>query len=613
MSFRDDYNSTRQLFGRFLRPYWRGVALVVVLNIGVGFVTSIRPLVIAPLLEGISASKAAPATNMREMLDLNRLGPTMTHALGLEPGNLLQAGIAVATMYIALTVVIALLSLVAQLFLVRTRTSLLRDMTTELHAHLLTLPLAYFHVNRAGDLVSRLTHDVTHSSHAMDGIVRGLLKSSAQIALAVTVLCLTNAVFAGAVFVVGMLHLVITKSLGTRLRLRSMDAVNQVAVMGANLLETLLGIRVIKSFSAERYDLKRIRDLAEALKQRLMRFRLMSYYEVPVRMIADSVMVAIVLVLAFYAISSGQLTLAAAGVFFALAQQLSAPISDLFSQLLSVQSMLGGATRINEIFAARSDMRDGTRDPEPFRDSIEFQGVGFAYSGEARVLEDINVQIRRGEFVGVAGPSGSGKSTLIDLLLRLYDVTEGRILFDGVDVREFRQRRYRRHFGVVSQDNMLFNASVRENVIFNRDPDEARLAYALDAANATEFVAELPQGADTIVGDRGVRLSGGQRQRIALARALYDRPEILVLDEATSALDSESERLVQLAIDRLSKEVTMIVIAHRLSTIRHADRILVVRDGRIEAVGPHEKLLRSSPTYQNLSALQAANAPVLDA
>jgi len=606
MSFRDDYHATRDLFGRFLRPYWRGVALVVGLNIAVGFITAIRPLVIAPLLEGIASSGAAPATSARELLDLNRLGPTMAKLLGIDPSDLLHMGLAVAGMYVTLTVVIAVLGLLAQVFLVRTRTSLLRDMTTALHAHLLTLPLAYFHRNRAGDLVSRLTHDVTHASHAMDGIVRGLLKSSAQVVLASAVLYMTNPLFAGAVLAVGILHLAITKALGSRLRNRSMDAVNQVAAMGANLLETVLGIRVIKSFSAERHDLKRIREIAERLRQRLMNFRLVSYYEIPVRMVADSLTVGAVLVLAFYAISSGELTLAAAGVFFALAQQLSAPISDLFSQFLGIQSMLGGATRINEIFAARSDMRDGDREPETFRDRIEFQGVRFAYEGEAPVIDGIDLEIRRGEFVGVAGPSGSGKTTLIDLLLRLYDVSEGRIVFDGVDIREFRQRRYRRHFGVVSQDNLLFNATVRENVVFNRVDDEQRLAYALDAANAVEFVDQLPQGVDTLVGDRGVRLSGGQRQRIALARAIYDRPEILVLDEATSALDSESERLVQQAIDRLSKEITMVVIAHRLSTIRHADRIVVVRDGRVEAVGPHEELLVTSPTYSSLSALQSA-------
>src|SRR5262249_45141856 len=192
-----------------------------------------------------------------------------------------------------------------------------------------------------------------------------------------------------------------------------------------------------------------------------------------------------------------------------------------------------------------------------------------------------------------------------DLLLRLFDVGEGAIRYDGTDIRDFTQASYRGHFGVVAQESLLFNATVRENVVFSRALAADALEHALWAANALEFVEELPQGLNTVLGDRGLRLSGGQQQRIAIARAIYGRPSILVLDEATSALDSEAEREVQKAIERIGREMTMVVIAHRLSTIIHADRIVVLNRGRIEAVGPHREILETSPTYRRLHALQA--------
>jgi subfamily B ATP-binding cassette protein MsbA len=287
-----------------------------------------------------------------------------------------------------------------------------------------------------------------------------------------------------------------------------------------------------------------------------------------------------------------------------LAQQLSAPISEFFSHLLNVQSMLGQASRVVDMFNMRSSLTEGDIEPENFAREIELRNVSFEYEHDKPVLRGANLEIKRGEFVALVGPSGAGKSTLTDLILRLYDVGDGAILYDGTDIREFRQRMYRKRFGVVDQECLLFNATVRENIVFHRREEKALLDHAIWAANAEDFIDHLPNGLDTMVGDRGVRLSGGQRQRIAIARAIYGHPDILVLDEATSSLDSESERAVQAAINRIAKEVTAIVIAHRLSTVTHADKIVVLNDGEIEAVGTHADLLEHSPTYSRLYELQ---------
>jgi subfamily B ATP-binding cassette protein MsbA len=235
--------------------------------------------------------------------------------------------------------------------------------------------------------------------------------------------------------------------------------------------------------------------------------------------------------------------------------------------------------------------------------------VTFGYEGGEPVLQDVSLEIRKGEIVALVGPSGTGKSTLADLILRFHDPRAGAVSVDGRDVRTLTQASYRRLFGVVPQDPVLFNASVRDNIAYSREGvSEADVRRAAGIANADAFIAEMPDGYDSVVGDRGVRLSGGQRQRVAIARAIASRPPILILDEATSSLDTESERLVQQAIDRVILGATSIIIAHRLSTVLHADKIVVLNRGRVEAVGRHAEVLQSSETYGQLFRYQFAGS-----
>jgi subfamily B ATP-binding cassette protein MsbA len=266
---------------------------------------------------------------------------------------------------------------------------------------------------------------------------------------------------------------------------------------------------------------------------------------------------------------------------------------------------------VGDLFAEAPEVKDGLETIGGFEDRIVLRDVGFRYEDEP-VLEGVNLEIKKGEVVALVGPSGAGKSTLADLILRLYDPVSGVITIDGRDIRTLRQEAYRRLFGVVSQEALLFNATIRENIAYGREGlAEADIVRAARIANAHEFIMEFPQGYGTVVGDRGIRLSGGQRQRVAIARAIVGRPPILVLDEATSSLDTESERLVQQAIDRVIQGATSIVIAHRLSTILHADKIVVLGRGGIEAVGRHADLLAHNETYGRLYRLQFAEAESL--
>ena len=591
------------LLNRFVRPHWRPFAAIVVLNIIIGTAMTLRPLTLAPALDAFVLTQSAPATQLRD-ITLNNIGPTLARVLGLDTGDPTRTAVTVSTLFVAVTILVAALNGTAQVLLAGARTALHRDMLLALHSHLLTLSLAYFQKRRAGELVSRLTHDVVAVSGSLDGIVRGVVQALAQVILAVFVMFRTNVSFTVAILAMGLVHALITKALGARVRHLAQAVADQHGDVAARLHETFTGMRVVKSFAAEGYVSARLRKAADVFRAYTRRSRIVADADIPIRMVADALVAGVVLVLAFREVSQGRLTLSAAVLFFYLSQQLLAPVSLIFRQWLGLLHMMGFSTRIVEMFQTRSLMPDGDRLAAPLQEAIKLTGVTFAFDRGRSVLSGLDLEIRRGETVAIVGPSGSGKTTLADLLLRLYDVDSGAIRYDRRDIREFRQGSYRAQFGVVPQDPLLFNGTIRENIVFNRREDAEAIAHAVWAANADEFLRELPEGLETQVGDRGVRLSGGQRQRIAIARAVYARPSVLILDEATSSLDSESERQVQGAIERVGRETTMVIIAHRLSTVVNADRIIVLDRGRIETIGPHQALLETSPTYRRLYRLQ---------
>jgi subfamily B ATP-binding cassette protein MsbA len=374
--------------------------------------------------------------------------------------------------------------------------------------------------------------------------------------------------------------------------------------MTAALQESLQNIRVTKCFSAEGFDQTRLETEANSVRDSLFQFRIARYIEEPLRLVADAFSVCAMLFLAYYAMESGELTKSGFGMFIFLASRIVGPISEFSKNFLSIFAVAGSADRLLEIFSLRSSLKDGVLVAKPLRESIQFNSVSFYHVKEQDVLQGINLEIRKGEMVAIVGSSGGGKSTLCDLLLRLHDPVEGIICLDDQDIRNLNKATYLKQFGVVPQENLLLNASIRDNILYGREWNEANYENAVNVANAIEFIRKLPDKEFTQIGDRGVRLSGGQRQRLAIARAIYGLPDILVLDEATSALDTESERLVQVAIDNAIRNMTAIVVAHRLSTVMHADKIIVLHDGHVEACGTHAELIETSNTYKQLNAMQ---------
>jgi subfamily B ATP-binding cassette protein MsbA len=603
MDKKSDTRLFARLFIQFFRPYWRASMFIVVVYVVAGVVKGLQPLAFAPLISAFTKDPA-PAAEHLHQLTLNNLAPTLVQWFHMDPSHRGAMIMFSIVAYVALAILWACLTTVGYYFMLRTKSCVARDMMLAVHRHLIELPMGFFNNRKSGDVVSRLSNDVNHTAAGVDAIVRGLVQSAAEMVLYTVILIRTDPLLSVVVIAMGSVHLVITRLLARRARNRTAKKFRQTGFMSHLLLETVQGMRIIKSFAGERFTIVKVREAAEALRRRLVREQVTMFVEVPLRHMLDAVIVCAALGCAYQAMSAGRLATGGLILFVGVTVKAIEPVSAWAKQMLQLHSTAGGAVRILELLNARNDMPDGDVEPQILKDRIELRNVTFAYDPQRPVLQNVNLTICRGEKVALVGPSGAGKTTMSDLLLRFYDVSEGAILYDGVDIRRFKQRSYRRLFGVVPQESHFFLGSIRDMVVYSRELDAKALDHAMDVANAREFVEALPAGLDTMAGEQGVKLSGGQRQRLAIARAVYARPSILILDEATSSLDSESERQVQEAISRVLQSMTAIVIAHRLSTVVQADKIVVLNHFGVEAVGRHEELLESSVTYRHLYNLQ---------
>jgi subfamily B ATP-binding cassette protein MsbA len=396
----------------------------------------------------------------------------------------------------------------------------------------------------------------------------------------------------------------LTKSISSPIRRRAVDQFDAFSRLTASIQEILLGIRVVKSFGAEKYEMKRlIKDIGNIVRVN-MRFGIFKHIETPVRETINTFVIGVIALFAAREVLLGNLTATGFFMFLYVGRSIIMPIANLGNTYTLIQTTLASSKRVFELFEEKPTLKDGSEPIDRFERSIEIRNVSFSYD-KTPALRNVTFDIIKGEMVALVGPSGAGKSTLTDLILRFYDPQVGRISIDGKDLRTLKLSKYRSLFGVVSQECLLFNATVRDNIAYGREGlTEEDIINAAKVANAHDFITRLPDGYESFVGDRGIRLSGGQRQRIAIARAVVGRPDILILDEATSSLDSESEKMVQEAINKIIKDTTAIVIAHRLSTVLNADRIVVLSDGAVEAIGTHDELLEKCPLYRKLYQIQ---------
>ena len=608
---RRDLSRFAFLVGRYVRPYRGSIGLLLAGSLVVTVLAALGPFIMAPIFDLAFDRRPTPPTGGGLWgLSLSNLSAAVFSWLGLTGGG---DRFTLVLLFCAAYVGIGWLKSVGEylnfLVAMRVRVRAALDMTQDLFRHTLGLSLSFFARQRTGDLVSRLYSDTHTATVGLEGIVTTLLTAPLLILFYGLLLIRTSPLLVLAAVAAALLHIAVSRGIQRRIRRASEEHWRIYGDIAARLQEAFLSIRVVKSFGAEMTELVKLAREASGAFRAHLRFAGVKNVENPARSAINYFVEGCLVVLAAWELMAGRMTAPTFLLFLYVGRAIMVPIGQLSGAWTQIQATLGAAARLFELLEERPVVVDGPESISAFTDRIRLEQVGFRY-GDAPVLEDVSLEIRRGETVALVGPSGVGKSTLADLILRLYDPVSGRITMDGRDLRSFRQREYRRLFGVVSQEALLFNTTVRENIAYGLpDASEEDIARAARVANAQDFIQELPQGFDTVVGDRGIRLSGGQRQRIAIARAIVGRPPILVLDEATSALDTDSEKAVQQAIERIIHETTSIIIAHRLSTVLHADQIVVLADGRVEAVGRHEALLRDSPTYARLYRLQFEGIP----
>ena len=486
-----------------------------------------------------------------------------------------------------------------------------RDLRNALYSHLQRLPLGFFVRTKTGDILARVLNDTQQTKQVITQAVTQSLQSAAVVVATIATLLayswrLTLLALVVAPVLIGLLQPLLRKLRKGHRRLS-----NQYGEMTSVVQESVSGIRLVKSFGGERYEEGRFREGSGRYAKGMVRVTRIAVLAQPITETVGTAIAVTILWVGARMVDAGTLTGSILITFLILVMRMLQPLKQLSQVPTTAQQSFAAAERIFEVLDSPTEqsLDHGSIATAEFTRSLEFEHVSFAYEKEP-VLSDVSLVATKGDVIALVGASGAGKSTLVDLIPRFYEPTSGRILLDGVDTREIALPALRSLIAIVSQDTVLFNDTVRQNLAYGAAGkySSAQIEAAARAANAHTFISQLPDGYETVLGERGTRLSGGQRQRLSIARALLVDPPILILDEATSALDTESERLVQEAIDRLLANRTVFVIAHRLSTIAHADQILVLDRGRVVEHGTHSALLARRGQYHRLHALQFADA-----
>jgi subfamily B ATP-binding cassette protein MsbA len=597
---------------RYVAPYWWQVGASVVLMAAVGLLDAFRLLLIGPIFDRV----LNPGSQSREMQLFTV--PGSGHPIYLQqfvPSHFQNPWTVVAFALVAATVLKGICDYAGTYLVNFAGFGMITDLRNDLYDSILRRSAAFFHKHTTGTLVSTIINDVERVQYAMSSVLAEFLQQFFTFVFTALVVVALGRQFAWVLVLFVPVIIFSAGRIGRRVRHTTRRGQDKLADIQNILHETITGNRIVKAFSMESWEIARFRKAAQRLLSANLRSVAAVAISSPLMDIFGAIAIALLLLLGreqinHHVFSSGTFLAFIVAVF-----KLYDPVRKFALFNNNFQQALGASSEIFKFMDTEDDVKEkpGAKPLPPFSRSIRFEKVCFSYESEGEegreILRDINLDVHAGEVLAVVGSSGAGKSTLVHLIPRFFDVTSGSLTIDGRDVRETTLASLRSQIGVVAQDTVLFNDTVRNNIAYGQPgvPQKA-VEAAAQAALAHDFIVDLPNGYETVIGERGVRLSGGERQRIAIARALLKNAPILILDEATSALDSESEALVQSALQNLITGRTVVVIAHRLSTVRRADRIVVLENGTIADIGAHDELMKKVGTYRRLYELQFAEA-----
>ena len=603
-----------QILRRFVPPYKKYLTLTVVFNILSAILNIFSFAAIIPILQIIfKTEKAVAATHLMEW-DWNDLKEVASNNMNYYI-NWLTGDIGPATTLLVLGLFLATMTFLktaAYFFssatVIPIRTGIVRDIRNQLYQKITSLPLGFFSEERKGDIIARMSGDVQEIESSIMSSLDMLFKNPVLIiAYFATLLVISWQLTLFTILFVPIMGWIMGK-VGRKLKRKSKEAQSLWSDTMSQVEETLGGLRIIKAFCAEEKMNKRFDKINSDYRNQILRVNTRQQMAHPMSEFLGTVMIIIVLWFGGILVLNQQVLSGPTFIYYlVILYSIINPLKDFSKAGYNIPKGLASMERVDKILLAESDIKE-KENPEhisSFDHTIEFRHVSFRY-GEQWVLKDINLTIEKGKTIALVGQSGGGKSTMVDLIPRYYDVQEGEVLIDGINVKDLDIHDLRQLIGNVNQEAILFNDSFFNNISFGVDnATKEQVEEAAKIANAHEFIMASENGYDTNIGDRGGRLSGGQRQRVSIARAILKNPPILILDEATSALDTESERLVQDALERLMKTRTTVAIAHRLSTIKNADEICVLHEGQIVERGTHEELISKDGYYKKLHDMQS--------
>ncbi len=609
----------------FVRPYWRTLALSIISTIFLSVFSGASVYLTIPLLETLFdqspievSGTSTPPKNQLVPNEIVSVKQVVENALRsfLFAGSKNEALFKICGLIFFVFLMKNLFDYLQSYLMARVEQGLMRDIRNALYEHLHNLSLSYFTNERTGNLISRVTNDVNVVNSGISASFVTIIKQPLLLIVFLGMAFTLSWKLTLMSFIVFPLILLIISSIAVYLHKQSRLMQEKMADITSVLQETISNVKVVKAFAMEDFENKKFQRETESYFRTILRMTRMRNLSSPTTELLSVLAGAIIIwyggqqVLITYEMKPAEFL----GFLFVIFQTMP-PVKELASVNNRLQEFSAAGKRIFEILDTKPAIQNISTAVKmtEITDAIEYKNVSFGYALEdgthRAVLTDVSVRVRKGELLALVGPSGSGKTSFVDLLPRFYDVLKGEILIDGIDIRHIDVQSLRGMIGIVTQETILFNDSVRNNIAYGlEDCPIEKIRAAATAANALSFIEAMPQGFDSIIGDRGVKLSGGQRQRLSIARALLKNPPVMIFDEATSALDSESEILVQEAMERLMQNRTSFVIAHRLSTIRNADRIIVLDAGKIVQEGRHVELLKQkNGLYKKLHDMQFAH------